>query len=203
MMVSAFNRVIFVLTLSLFNQARGEYVENAASDSMKPPTLPVQQEGETLLPKSNDQKSPDRQPQPKTPVPIPMPPVPIEAPAPIPSPIAPPPVEETLSPPPPLPSDKEPARIDYENILQRRLIAAADEIATLKSSLQNLKGTKQKKLREYLRTAAGNRSMARTKLKQLRNAPLADWTRLKAGTEQAMSNLELSVKHARMFGAGT
>jgi hypothetical protein len=77
--------------------------------------------------------------------------------------------------------------------------ATADEIASLKVRGENLQGKKGKAFRESLRTASGNRSMARTKLNQLIRGSSADFDKLKTGVERAFADLDNSVARVRSY----
>jgi hypothetical protein len=83
--------------------------------------------------------------------------------------------------------------------MQTRWKAAADEIALLRSRGESLEGKKGKAFRESLRTASGNRSIARTKLNQLVRASSADFDKLKTGVERAFADLEGSVARVRSY----
>jgi hypothetical protein len=87
----------------------------------------------------------------------------------------------------------------YESAMQTRWKTAADEIALLKSRGESLQGKKGKAFRESLRTASGNRSIARTKLNQLVRAPSADFDKLKTGVERAFTDLDNSIARVRSY----
>ncbi|WP_141733342.1 hypothetical protein [Oligoflexus tunisiensis] len=115
----------------------------------------------------------------------------------------------TPAPPPPPPPEPEPVaprkpagpktvqQKIYEADMQTRWSAAADEIAQLRSQVSKLEGKKQKAFRESLRTASGNRSIARTKLNQLVAGSSADWDKRKTLVERAFNDLDNSIKRAR------
>lgn len=87
----------------------------------------------------------------------------------------------------------------YESAMQTRWKTAADEIALLKSRGESLQGKKGKAFRESLRTASGNRSIARTKLNQLVRAQSADFDKLKTGVERAFADLDNSIVKVRSY----
>ncbi|HET9241649.1 MAG TPA: hypothetical protein VFO10_30560 [Oligoflexus sp.] len=114
-------------------------------------------------------------------------------PAPAPSPIP----EPTTRPQPSGPKTSE--QRSYESAMQTRWKTAADEIALLKSRGESLQGKKGKAFRESLRTASGNRSMARTKLNQLVRGSSADFDKLKTGVERAFADLDTSIARVRSY----
>lgn len=87
----------------------------------------------------------------------------------------------------------------YESAMQARWKAAADEIALLRSRGESLQGKKGKAFRESLRTASGNRSMARTKLSQLVRGSSADFDKFKSGVEKAFADLDTSIERVRSY----
>lgn len=87
--------------------------------------------------------------------------------------------------------------------METRLKKAADEISSLKSRMDTLKGKEHKAFRDSIRTAAGNRSMARTKLKQLVKGSSADFDKLKVGVERAFTDLDASIHRARSYFPST
>jgi hypothetical protein len=131
-----------------------------------------------------------------TPTPTPAPtvtPAPTFTPAPAPDPLPEPATR-------PLPSGlKTDAQRSYESAMQTRWKTAADEIALLRSRGENLQGKKGKAFHESLRTASGNRSMARTKFNQLIRGSSADFDKLKAGVERAFADLDSSIARVRSY----
>jgi hypothetical protein len=83
--------------------------------------------------------------------------------------------------------------------MQARWKAAADEIALLKERGETLQGKKGKAFRESLRTASGNRSMAKTKLNQLVRGSSADFDKFKKGVERAFTDLDNSIVRMRSY----
>ncbi len=118
------------------------------------------------------------------------------------SPVLPPPSPSPEATPRPQPlGPKTAEQRAYESAMQTRWKAAADEIALLGSRGAPLQGKKGKAFRESLRTAAGTRSIARTKLSQLTRASSADFDKLKTGVEHAFADLEASVTKVRSYFA--
>ncbi len=151
---------------------------------------------------TQDQLPPDAprgQPIPKRPQVIPRPnPDPATPPPLTPAPPAPSPLPEP-APRPQATGPKTAEQRAYESAMQTRWKAAADEIALLGSRGEKLQGKKSKAFRESLRTAAGNRSMARTKLSQLMRASSADFDKLKTGVDHAFADLDASVAKVRSY----
>lgn len=83
--------------------------------------------------------------------------------------------------------------------MKTRWKTAADEITRLQSLGENLQGKKGKAFRESLRTASGNRSIARTKLNQLVRGSSADFDKLKTGVERAFTDLDSSIARVRSY----
>jgi len=103
-------------------------------------------------------------------------------------------------PPPPIPvreADKSTEQREYETAMTKRLDGMAQEIVELNSRAENIDEERVNELLDTLRTAAGNRSVVRTKLKQLKFVPPAQWSTLKSGIEKAFLNLEESIQRAR------
>jgi hypothetical protein len=111
-----------------------------------------------------------------------------------------PPPEPIAEPTRPQPSGpKTVEQRSYESAMQTRWKAAADEITLLRSRGESLEGKKGKAFRESLRTASGNRSIARTKLNQLVRASSADFDKFKTGVERAFADLDNSVARVRSY----
>ncbi|RYZ89210.1 MAG: hypothetical protein EOP04_07430 [Proteobacteria bacterium] len=81
----------------------------------------------------------------------------------------------------------------YEAEVSERLRVAALQIEDLISKYRALDSTDQSAIISSLRTAEGNRSVVKTKLKQLSYHPPAQWKILKVGLDKAILNLEASV----------
>lgn len=114
-------------------------------------------------------------------------PSPRPAPPPAPAPI---PVNESLK------SSEQKA---YEAEKSTQFNTLAEEIKTLRARAEALTGPKAIKARSFLSTAEGNRSAARTKLKQLKYTPPANWTILKVGIDSAFADLETAVQNTRAY----
>jgi hypothetical protein len=83
--------------------------------------------------------------------------------------------------------------------MHKRWTVAADEIAQLRTQVDKVDSKKQKAFRDSLRTASGNRSIARTKLNQLVTGSSADWDKRKTLVERAFTDLDNSIKRARAY----
>jgi hypothetical protein len=166
---------------------------------------PMQGQGQTVQPQTGqgqtqDQLPPDAsqvRPLPKKPKVFPKP-TPPPDPAPAFTPAPPPVPEEPIVRPQPS-GPKTTEQRSYESAMQNRWKTAADEIALLRSRGESLQGKKGKAFRESLRTASGNRSMARTKLNQLIRGSSADFDKLKTGVERAFSDLDTSIAKVRSY----
>jgi hypothetical protein len=161
--------------------------------SQQPPTQPQAGQGQTQdqLPPG----TPQGRPLPKKPKVLPRPtssptPTPTFTPAPVPE-------EPPVRPQPSGPKTTE--QRAYESAMQARWKKAADEIISLKSRGEAFQGNKGKAFRESLRTASGNRSMARTKLTQLVRGSSADFDKLKTGVERAFTDLDTSIAKVRSY----
>ncbi len=88
-------------------------------------------------------------------------------------------------------------RINYETTMTDRLQQLAREIAQLETLRSKVKDSNKKLFESSMRTAAGNRSVARTKLKQMTNADANNWQALKPNLERALKNLQSAVQRAR------
>jgi hypothetical protein len=91
---------------------------------------------------------------------------------------------------------KSQAQLEYEANMQIRFDGFAKTIKNLETQLETLSKKDQRVAVKYLRTAQGNRSVARTKLKQLRFIAPNQWTSVQAGIERAMVELEQAVGRA-------
>lgn len=121
-------------------------------------------------------------------------------PPPMPPPAPMPPLEPSRPEPfvqPEAPGPKTAEQKAYESTMQTRWTSAADAIVALKSEVESVQGPRQKAFRESLRTASGNRSMAKTKLNQLIRAPSADFDKLKTGVDRAFEDLDAAIQRAR------
>ncbi len=89
--------------------------------------------------------------------------------------------------------------LGYENRMQSRLEALAAELKVLRGKIATLDIKRQSIFRTYLSTAAGNRSVAVTKLKQLLYSPPGDWIVHRNDIDRAFIDLEGSINRAREF----
>lgn len=85
---------------------------------------------------------------------------------------------------------------DYEIAAQKKLDGFIARIQALEDGIEKMPQDTRKPARAKLRTAQGNRSVARTKLKQLKYVRPNDWFTLQNGIEKAFTNLEGSVQAA-------
>lgn len=81
----------------------------------------------------------------------------------------------------------------YEAESQKKLDDFVARVKRLEERLELLPQDQKSKYRPSLRTARGNRSVVRTKVKQLKYVQPTDWFILKAGIEEAFKNLSDSV----------
>lgn len=91
-------------------------------------------------------------------------------------------------------SSKSQAQLEYEANMQIRFDGYAKRIKELELQLETLSKKDQRIQVKSLQTAQGNRSVARTKLKQLRFIAPAQWTSVQADIERAMNDLEVSLQ---------
>lgn len=87
-------------------------------------------------------------------------------------------------------SDKSPEQKRYEEMAKKRLAHASETIGEIKKAYENLDDRKKREIDSSLRTAEGNRHVARIKLKQLRYIHPLQWTSLTAGIDNSLLDLE-------------
>ncbi|MBC7658521.1 MAG: hypothetical protein H7249_02310 [Chitinophagaceae bacterium] len=97
----------------------------------------------------------------------------------------------------PAPRYPDSAKSEDQKKYQAKVRAKLDEhiieIENLKDRIDRLKAYKRSEVLPFLRTAEGNRSVARTKLNQLDFYPPDQWTAFRSGIDRAMKNLEESI----------
>jgi hypothetical protein len=91
-----------------------------------------------------------------------------------------------------------PEQIKAEKAFNARIIAAGQKMRNIRSKMNRL-STKERYivLDDLLRTAAGNRSVAHTKLNQLRMSQPNEWEFYSRKADEAIKELEASVDHAK------
>lgn len=99
----------------------------------------------------------------------------------------------------PEPPYHDPEKDSYEDRITDQIAVLAREIRRLKASIIEAQGRKEPLVMESLRTVAGNRTVAKIKLRQLSKAGPDKWKDLKPGVETAMQDLEDSVNRTREY----
>ncbi len=87
---------------------------------------------------------------------------------------------------------------DYEAAMEARLNAAMDSIAALENRSSALEGTKLRTFKEILHRAVRWSSVARTKLKDVKDCTNNE-DRQRSDLNRTMTKLEDSVKQSRLF----
>lgn len=110
-------------------------------------------------------------------------------------------VEPKIIPPRPEPpqvlvpdSSKSAEQRSYEVESQRKLDDMIARVKTLEDRIEKLPKDERQDIRSKLQTAQGNRSVVRTKLKQLKYVRPNDWFALKGDIEKSFINLSDSVE---------
>ncbi|RYZ91260.1 MAG: hypothetical protein EOP04_01130 [Proteobacteria bacterium] len=90
-------------------------------------------------------------------------------------------------------SAKSPDQKTYEEKSLKQLDELISRVRTLEERLERSPPKDATELWSRLRTAQGNRSVARTKIKQLRYVRPNNWFTLQTGIDKALNNLEQAV----------
>lgn len=170
----------FVFLLILSGQS---FAQN--SDPNEIPQTPQSMQNPGAAPAPKAVKRPPVQKVPAVPaaprVPVPPP----ERPAPAPRPVS--------------DSAKSSEQREYEAAAQQRINNLAQKINELDNKSDELDDLRRRNFRDMLNTCAGNRSVVRTKVKQLKFIPPNQWQSLRNGIEKAFVNLEQSIARAEAF----
>lgn len=94
-------------------------------------------------------------------------------------------------------SDQSAAKERYEDEKLARLAELNTQIADLRTKAQSLRGREKDAAMAPLRTAAGNRVVAITKLQHLYAAPPEVWLRFKPAVDRAFADLESAVQRTK------